>query len=195
VIEANPAAYNQLINDDGTLMAEKISRDTVDYWDGVVSKKDMQGLIPTSQAEADRKAQAIKDEVTKVDIEAEEGIQKTVDDLEIEPPLTVDQYVIDTGTRALANTCRINSLEQKFAAGLIEEVLQVAEGELELVDEMLRNQVYVHVFHFPAAQLLTFPDGSLSKRRHQKANGPISNVATAYDHAIVSAWLLLPVHM
>jgi len=99
VIEANPAAYNQLINDDGTLMAEKISRDTVDYWDGVVSKKDMQGLIPTSQAEADRKAQAIKDEVTKVDIEAEEGIQKTVDDLEIEPPLTVDQYVIDTGTR------------------------------------------------------------------------------------------------
>jgi NADH dehydrogenase (ubiquinone) 1 alpha subcomplex subunit 5 len=38
---------------------------------------------------------------------------------------------------------RIDSIEQKIGAGLIEEVIQVAEGELQLVDEMLRHQVYV----------------------------------------------------
>lgn len=32
---------------------------------------------------------------------------------------------------------RINDLEQKFGAGLLEEVIQVAEGELVLVEEML----------------------------------------------------------
>jgi len=38
---------------------------------------------------------------------------------------------------------RINEIETKIGAGLIEEVLQVAEGELTLVDEMLKHQVYV----------------------------------------------------
>jgi NADH dehydrogenase (ubiquinone) 1 alpha subcomplex subunit 5 len=32
--------------------------------------------------------------------------------------------------------CRINDVENKIGAGLIEEVLQVAEGELVLVSEM-----------------------------------------------------------
>ena len=39
---------------------------------------------------------------------------------------------------------RIEIIENKIGAGLIEEVVAVAEGELELVAEMLRNQVYVH---------------------------------------------------
>lgn len=33
---------------------------------------------------------------------------------------------------------RISSIETKIGAGLIEEVIQVAEGELELVHEMLK---------------------------------------------------------
>lgn len=36
---------------------------------------------------------------------------------------------------------RIDDIEKKIGAGLIEEVLQVAEGELSLVDDMLRHQV------------------------------------------------------
>ena len=34
--------------------------------------------------------------------------------------------------------CRIETIENKIAAGLIEEVIVVAESELELVDEMLQ---------------------------------------------------------
>lgn len=36
---------------------------------------------------------------------------------------------------------RINDVEQKLGAGLIEEVVQVAEGELILVDEMVASRV------------------------------------------------------
>jgi hypothetical protein len=36
---------------------------------------------------------------------------------------------------------RIEDIEKKIGAGLIEEVIQVAEGELELVAEMLQYQV------------------------------------------------------
>ena len=32
--------------------------------------------------------------------------------------------------------CRISELEHKIGAGLIEEVIQVAEGELQLIDRM-----------------------------------------------------------
>ena len=36
---------------------------------------------------------------------------------------------------------RISEIEEKIGAGLIEEVIQVAEGELRLVDTMLQNKV------------------------------------------------------
>lgn len=38
---------------------------------------------------------------------------------------------------------RIAELENKIGAGLIEEVIQVAEGELKLVDTMIQAKVYV----------------------------------------------------
>lgn len=38
--------------------------------------------------------------------------------------------------------CRISELENKIGAGLIEEVIQVAEGELKLTDVMLQAKVY-----------------------------------------------------
>lgn len=40
-----------------------------------------------------------------------------------------------------ANPCRIEELENKIGAGLIEEVVQVAEGELKLVDTMIQSKV------------------------------------------------------
>jgi NADH dehydrogenase (ubiquinone) 1 alpha subcomplex subunit 5 len=41
----------------------------------------------------------------------------------------------------LANGRRISELENKIGAGLIEEVVQVAEGELKLVDTMVQAKV------------------------------------------------------
>ena len=38
---------------------------------------------------------------------------------------------------------RIEDVEHKIGAGLIEEVIQVAEGELHLADVMLSAKVYV----------------------------------------------------
>ena len=38
---------------------------------------------------------------------------------------------------------RISDLETKIGAGLIEEVIQVAEGELKLVDVMIQSKSYV----------------------------------------------------
>ena len=36
---------------------------------------------------------------------------------------------------------RVHDLEQKLGAGLIEEVIQVAEGELQLIDTMEKSEV------------------------------------------------------
>ena len=36
---------------------------------------------------------------------------------------------------------RISDLESKLGAGLIEEVIQVAEGEHKLVDDMIKSKV------------------------------------------------------
>lgn len=36
--------------------------------------------------------------------------------------------------------CRVGEIENKIGAGLIEEVLQVAEGEAMLVEEMLASR-------------------------------------------------------
>jgi NADH dehydrogenase (ubiquinone) 1 alpha subcomplex subunit 5 len=40
---------------------------------------------------------------------------------------------------------RISDLETKIGAGLIEEVIQVAEGEMKLVDVMAKSKVYVTI--------------------------------------------------
>jgi NADH dehydrogenase (ubiquinone) 1 alpha subcomplex subunit 5 len=39
--------------------------------------------------------------------------------------------------------CRIADVENKIGAGLIEEVIEVAEGELHLTAVMLKSKVYV----------------------------------------------------
>lgn len=38
---------------------------------------------------------------------------------------------------------RVQEVEEKIGAGLLEEVIEVAEGEMRLVDVMIKNQVYV----------------------------------------------------
>lgn len=41
----------------------------------------------------------------------------------------------------MAKYYRIGELENKIGAGLIEEVIQVAEGELHLTDSMIQSKV------------------------------------------------------
>ena len=55
-----------------------------------------------------------------------------------EPPLTVQQWVTLVEEDP-ADTIRISDMEMQLAAGLIEEVITVAEGELQLVDTMLES--------------------------------------------------------
>ena len=40
-----------------------------------------------------------------------------------------------------AKSNRISELENRLGGGLIEEVIQVAEGEHKLVDEMIKHKV------------------------------------------------------
>ncbi|EHY58934.1 hypothetical protein HRR83_001805 [Exophiala dermatitidis] len=126
-IDANPAAYSKLMHDDGTLTSEKLHVDKVDVWDGQVSRQDSLPEGSNSKIQAERKAAAIRKEVEVVDKEDKEGRVPEVEDLEVEPPLTRAQ---------------VEEIEKKIGAGLIEEVVQVAEGELALVDEMLRHKVW-----------------------------------------------------
>lgn len=41
----------------------------------------------------------------------------------------------------LTNNLRVSEIEKQIGAGLIEEVIQVAEGELKLVQEMYKSKV------------------------------------------------------
>ncbi|KIW20274.1 hypothetical protein PV08_00849 [Exophiala spinifera] len=124
-IAANPAAYAKFLNSDGSLGSEKAHVTAVDNWDGVITRQDALPEGPSTPAEAEKKARYVNAEVQTVDKEAAEGKLPTVEDLEVEPPLTREQ---------------IETIENKIGAGLIEEVIQVAEGELQLVDEMLVYQ-------------------------------------------------------
>jgi len=86
-------------------------------WDGLKPSKGLDG--PKTQAEMDQLHEA-------------EDRLKAADDLarpslEPEPLFTVEQ---------------IGELEQKIGAGLLEEVIQVAEGELKLAGIMVQNRIW-----------------------------------------------------
>ncbi|OAL32590.1 hypothetical protein AYO20_07900 [Fonsecaea nubica] len=141
-IEASPSAYNKLLNEDGSLGSEKLHVEPVDNWDGKITRQDAKFEGPNSLAQAEAKARAVSDEVREKELEDKEGIPPTVEDLEVEPPLTKEQYVFEFESDIpLLINARIEGIEQKIGAGLIEEVIQVAEGELDLVGEMLQYQV------------------------------------------------------
>lgn len=70
---------------------------------------------------------------------------------ETEPPLEASQYVRHLDLLNITCLCqctdlldhRISDAETQIGGGLIEEVIQVAEGELKLVETMAESQVYV----------------------------------------------------
>ena len=93
-IEASPTAYSKLLNEDGSLGSSKLYVEPVDNWDGVVTRKDARQEGTNTMSEAERKGKLVAAEVTHVDQEDRDGRTPTVEDLEAEPPLTRDQYVL-----------------------------------------------------------------------------------------------------
>ena len=69
-----------------------------------------------------------------------------------------------------ANLSRISDLETKIGAGLIEEVIQVAEGELKLVDVMVQSKPYV-LLYATLTLLTSLVDGKTLRRSQSKDNG------------------------
>lgn len=110
---------------------------------------------------------------------------------EVEPPLEASQYVkhvrfldlICVWQRANVLVYRISDAENQIGGGLIEEVIQVAEGELKLVETMAESEVYVpHLVAIQSAEALIFlliwmltfgADGRSLKRSRRKVNGTI----------------------
>ena len=76
-------------------------------------------------------------------------------------------------------TRRISDVENQIGAGLIEEVIQVAEGEMKLVDTMIESKVYVscridrgRAYSFRTSRALTLNTGGRSSKRNRNpANG------------------------
>lgn len=92
-IEANPTAYQRFKRDDGSVAGEELDEGMLVNWDGEVTKADARQEGPGTQTEAEVKGAYVQKDVEKVEKEAREGKLPTFRDLEVEPPLTADQYV------------------------------------------------------------------------------------------------------
>lgn len=110
---------------------------------------------------------------------------------EPEPPLEASQYVrrlepLDMICRlqcADVLVSRISDAENQIGGGLIEEVIQVAEGELKLVETMAETKVYVpgvlaiqpteDIIFLPTRMLTLSADGTSLKTSRRKVNGTI----------------------
>ena len=93
-IEASPAAYGKLIRPDGSFRYEGLGEEKPIPWDGDVTRKDSIQEGTNSLKEAERKARAAKEDVKEQERVDNEGELPTIDDLEIEPPLNREQYVL-----------------------------------------------------------------------------------------------------
>ncbi|KAF7504228.1 hypothetical protein GJ744_002550 [Endocarpon pusillum] len=120
-IEKNPAAYSHVMQKDGSIAYSEPSETTSEVWDGAVREVLPEG--PSTEEMANSKARAIRAEEERLEVEE----SQRPSELEQEPPLDADQ---------------INDIENKIGAGLVEEVIMVAEGELTLVDEMIAARVW-----------------------------------------------------
>ncbi|RMZ86440.1 hypothetical protein DV736_g6333, partial [Chaetothyriales sp. CBS 134916] len=127
-IEAHPEAYGRLKAADGSFSYSALIVTRPLPWDGTTSRKDAFTEGSNTEATAEKKVELYKGELDVVAKVEKEGETPTVDDLGVEPPLTAEQ---------------ISSIENKIGAGLIEEVIKVAEGELQLVDTMLEAEPWL----------------------------------------------------
>ncbi|PYH89146.1 hypothetical protein BO71DRAFT_488198 [Aspergillus ellipticus CBS 707.79] len=128
-VGAEPERFASLRRADGTYAATQRADGTDnprgEEWDGESIEATSEGPARTAEEEA-RWTQAIEDASStapKVDADFYELQMKW----ENEPALEADQ---------------IAEIENKIGAGLIEEVIQVAEGELKVVDELYKTSAW-----------------------------------------------------
>ncbi|KAF2180570.1 hypothetical protein K469DRAFT_714563 [Zopfia rhizophila CBS 207.26] len=122
----NPDAFEVVRTSNGTVVHVPKDED-VDFrakkaeWDGEVEGPTLEGI----RSVRERRNQRVKLAGADKAFHPEAAIQKVK--LDPEPQLTVKQ---------------ISDLESQFGAGLLEEVIEVAEGEHKLVDEMIKSRVW-----------------------------------------------------
>lgn len=102
-IEASPAAYGKLIGPDGTFSYEGLGHEKAVPWDGEVDKRTAQQEGTNSEQEASKKGAVVQKDLQDVEIADKEGILPSIDDLEIEPPLTREQYAAELLSIAVAD--------------------------------------------------------------------------------------------
>ena len=78
---------------------------------------------------------------------------------------------------------QIGELEQKLGAGLIEEVIQVAEGENQLVDTLAENKVYVAPFTRPIwVHFEKLTSSQVGRSRGEPKRGPVGILRARQAH-------------
>ena len=140
-IESDPDAFTYKKTSAGTVATppayeEFDPRSVHAAWDGEAPVQFPAGI--RSQAERAPHVKAFKGD-------ANYSPDRTINRIKLpsEPQYTVEAYVYPLQSMLHANNCRISELENRLGGGLIEEVIQVAEGEHKLVDEMIKHKVYV----------------------------------------------------
>ena len=91
-IEASPQAYGKLKKTDGSFSYEALNEARPIPWDGVVTKRSARSEGSNTLSEAERKTAAVRNELQEQERANTEGELPTVDDLEVEPALTAEQY-------------------------------------------------------------------------------------------------------
>lgn len=135
-VAGEPHRFASLRLPDGTFAAKQQDDGSADprgkEWDGEGLEPTTEG--PTRTPEEEARFNSIMEEGYQDELKDTDFDQTELLKWENEPALEADQ---------------INDIEQKIGAGLIEEVVQVAEGELKLVDEMAKAQVWEELAEKP----------------------------------------------
>lgn len=134
-IGTEPERFASLLRPDGSYAAamrdDGSDNPRGEEWDGEALEETSEGPARTPEEEA-RWHQAIEDS-TKA--ERESDFQTHAMRWENEPALEAEQ---------------VAEIEKQIGAGLLEEVIQVAEGELKLVDELYKSKVWEELEEKPS---------------------------------------------
>lgn len=128
-VEKDPAAYSHVMQKNGAIAFSESGEAVSEVWGG--QKREVYPEGAYREAVVNSKGEAARADEERQNIK--EPPKPSA--LEQEPPLDVDQ---------------INEIETKIGAGLIEEVIMVADGELTLVDEMIAARVWEPLDEKPA---------------------------------------------
>lgn len=148
-IGAEPERFARLQRSDGSFaFVAKQEMDNSDdargeEWDGekLVPGTEGPARTPREAAEWEKIIEESSPTFAKHDAEHHDQTMKW----ENEPALEAEQYVdtvhFSKRERITDSQNRVSSIEQQIGAGLLEEVIQRAEAEYELVDEMYKSKV------------------------------------------------------